>query len=487
MKQPRLKKIEISTRVIAARLGWVYTMNTLNKDKICASLLIAIAVVQMLTIFKIPILKDINAVFGILIIIFAYSGLSSSFRKMTLAFLGLGAVINLTSNQPMESWISGINYMLNISAILVIMQLFTIPIRLGDYAGSFKHLILKVFHTERSIYCFSTLVIHMFSSILLFGTIPVMLSLLGEPLKQIVKDYKRFMGTSLVRGYATVVMWAPGAVNILLVLNSTGARWVDIFFIGVTLSVLGLLLAIAFQFPYLSDEKIPCEIGNQEQDKIKTKEAFTKLGYIFLIIIILVVFILLFDYLNIGQGSTYRVMLASLILASAWIMLNRNHPNFELELKEYFQVSLKKMVDLACMYVGLGVFSLSLETSGILAGFTPYVAFIAERTGIFMVPVASFLVCVLAFIGVHPFVLLVLLGKLLVSMPLTFGPHILACALMFGATVSYMSSPFAGIMLTASKFLDTTVYEIGIRWNGRFCITYFILGNIIIMLWNYLS
>ena len=454
----------------------------IDKTKICIYLLICIAAMQIFSLLKVFDFKPFTALCGILILFLAYNLITDSFKKMALIFFSLGALINIYTNQPLQSWIDGINYMLNISSILVIMQLFTIPIKLDDYEEALTYLILRTFKNERMVYMFTLVVTHLFSSFLLFGTIPVMISLLGEPLKKIIKDYRRFTSTALTRSYSMVVMWAPGAVNILLVITATGAKWVDMFFLGIILSVWGILLSYLTQLKYLSDKPLKSVQAAIYDKKQNSSAAYKKLYFILGIVIVLVLLIMFFDQLAFGD-NTSRVMLASLVVSGAWLATFIKHPKFSGALSEYLNVSLAKTIDLAVLYISLGVFSKALELSGILRMFYPFVGVLAEVTGLFMLPVISILVFLLSLIGLHPFIILVILGKIVMSLNLPFSAAVIATALIFGSSISYMTSPFAGIVLTSAKYLDATPVEVGFKWNGLFGLLYFITGTAVIMLW----
>lgn len=300
---------------------------SVNRIKICVALIVIIALLQMISLFKIFDFQYLIALCGMLIVFLGIKIMSNNFRKMVRVFLFLGILLNVYTQQSLAAWVNGINYMLNIAAILVIMQLFVIPIKIGNYAAHFNHLLLKVFDNERTIYFFSSVIVSMFSTFLLFGTIPVMIFLLGEPLKKIVGDYDKFMSTALTRGYAVSVMWAPGAVNILLVMNTTKTKWIDIFPIGFSLSVLGLLLSYFLQKKYLSKAPMRqyacCCETTAESAKMSDKAALKKIVNIIFLVILLIVMIFCFDAAGIGN-NTSRVMLAGLLLVSGWLWLLRD-------------------------------------------------------------------------------------------------------------------------------------------------------------------
>lgn len=458
-----------------------------DRIKICVKLIVVIALLQMLALFKIFDLRYLIAFCGIMILLLGITVMSKNFRKMVAGFLFLGTLLNLYTYQPLTSWISGINYMLNITAILVIMQLFVIPIKIGNYSGHFKYLLLQGFKNERHVYIFSSVVISMFSTFLLFGTIPVMLSLLGAPLKQIVDNYNKFMSTALTRGYAVAVMWAPGAVNILLVMNVTGVRWVDIFPVGFAVSILGLGISYCLQKKYLS--KVPfnketCLRTNAAAYEIKAKqEALRKVLNIVFLVIVLIVLIFSFDVIGIGD-NTSRVMLAGLLLVSIWLFTLRNEKNFKKAVDEYFDVSLVKTIDLAILYVALGIFSKALETSEVLEKILPYVTLLSDQNPITIIPVIILSIIALAMFGLHPFVVIIILGQVLMSSSLPLDPRVIALTLLFGSMLSYMLSPFAGMVLTTAKFLNVSIYDVGVKWNGLFGSILFLIGSGIIILYQ---
>jgi len=454
----------------------------LDKKLHCVNFIIAISVLQLLTVFDWKWVEYISAFVALVFCVYAYSGIKAEFKKMVAAFICAGAAINFFTHQPLEVWVSGMNSMLNIVGILVFMQLFIVPIHLGNFAENLRFLILKVLHTERSIYVFAIMVIQLFSTILLFGTIPVMTALIGEPLSKVVGNYQRFMSTALTRGYASIVMWAPGAVNVLLALNATGAVWKETYLQGLFLGALGIVLAVIFQLPYLSGTKISALAAEEETFHTDTKKACWKICIIIGVVLALIVLILLFDWLQIGRDSTYRVVLSSLILASAWIAFYIGDKGLKKEILDYRNVSLPKTVDLAVMYVSLGLFSKALLASGLLKYLNPTLLSLSSGLGLFTIPFVMFVLIVLAFVGIHPFILIVLLGQLFASTGFIPLP-VLAMALMFGAAISYMTSPFAGMMLTTTQFLGISLYKLGVVWNGLYCFVYFVLGSMFLMYW----
>jgi len=100
----------------------------------------------------------------------------------------------------------------------------------------------------------------------------------------------------------------------------------------------------------------------------------------------------------------------------------------------------------------------------------------AHGLGLFAIVLIPLAIMVLALVGLHPFISVVLLGQILMTLNLPLPAITLALCLNLGGSIAYMLSPFAGIIMTMAKFTDSTAVDIAIRWNWLFCTIYFTLG-----------
>ena len=451
-----------------------------DNKKVSVNLIFLIAILQMISITGLFDLSTAIAILGILILFFAYNIVNPGFKKMSAIFIVLSIAINLHTNQPLTIWIAGVNNMLNITAILVVMQIFTIPIKLGEYERSLEYMMAKVFKKESSLYFFTMCIIHLFSSFLLFATIPVMLSLMGKPLQKITKDYKRFACTALSRSYSFVVLWAPGAVNILLLMEATGVTWMEIFPLGFFLAILGILLSVFMEKNHLAKESLPQISFSKEQT---FSLAIKKIIKVLLIVTALIILIVFLDCLHF-TNNTNCVMLAGLIVAVFWLLTFIKNPFLKQEIDEYFNVSLAKIIDLSVLFIAMGMFSKALAVSGILLNATDFIRNIATFIGAGILFIIPLTILFSSLIGVHPYISMGLLGKILVISNLPFSVATISSAILVGGVLSYMLSPFAAIVLTTAKFIEVSPYTVGIKYNGFFCFIYFIISITIVYIWD---
>jgi len=83
----------------------------------------------------------------------------------------------------------------------------------------------------------------------------------------------------------------------------------------------------------------------------------------------------------------------------------------------------------------------------------------------------------LSLIGIHPFISILLIGKMLVSA--VQPPHyevIIALCLLLGGVISFVLSPFAGNILAIARMADCSPKDVGYKWNGLFSVVFLLEG-----------
>lgn len=451
---------------------------------ICKTAIVTLAFVHFVSPFITLNLAWLTFLLGCIILLTSLPLMEKAFQKSSLVFLLVGVILMLVDKQPFTAWIAGMNSMLIVSSIVVIMQLFSIPINAGNYHAALENLLFKRVNKESTLFVITSVVTHLFSSFLLMGTIPVMFSLMGDLLKKKVSDYERFIITTLTRSFSLVVLWAPGAVNILLALKATGAKWVDLFLPGVILSVLGLGTSYIIE---LKLKRLGGSIGQgnneaeQSTDQRLDKGALVKGISILGVVAALVLLTALFEKMNISDSSTHRIMMAGIIVVSLWILVYAKNERLGCAFKDYWQNGVYKVIDLSGLFAAMGIFSEALGRSTVMEwiqGTLPAYAAVVDILFPLLIPA---IILILSMIGVHPYISIVMMGKILASIPMTMAPALLALTLLIGGTVSYIISPFAGTVLIISRYLQRKPLSI-IRENWIFSLIFLLEGALLIYL-----
>ena len=452
---------------------------------VCKIAIICVALIHLAMVFVQTDLSILLCVISSIVLLTALPRMGPAFRKVTLVFLVVGCSLLLYTEQPLAVWIADINSLTNVIAILAVMQLFTIPIEAGDYTAVVQYWLSRAFRREAGLFLFTTCTTHVFSSFLLFGTVPVMVSLFGGPIKRSVGHYERFMAASIARGYALVVLWAPGAINLFLVMQATGVGWASLFIPGLLLAFIGIVTSCLLESQtILSSRPIP---GNLVDDAaasgLTAQEARRKAVHILLVVVGLVGLVLLFERLQLGSSAN-RIVLAGLIVALLWMTRVFRQSKFPVMVAEYWRIGIPKTVDIIAMFVSMGIFAQAVDQAGFLALLQPTVEYYANALGLFSLVLVPVLMILLAVMGLHPFVSIMMFGHALGGLHLPLSQVTLALCLAMGGCVSYIVSPFGGIVLTLAKFLDCRVADIAFRWNRTFSLIFLLEGIVFVYLWG---
>lgn len=444
---------------------------------ICRLILILIAIVNLLVPFNFNI-GWIIFILGIIVLICAIPIMGRSFKLPTIIFSLLGAVLFFFQGESFSGLVTGTGSMLTVVSIIVVISLFSIPIQLGGYFKAIEQILIRYLHTEAILFLFIMIVSHFFASILLFGVIPVMMALFGKMLERNVQNYPRFFSSAVSRGYALVLLWAPGSINVLLVMQGTGASWLEVFVPGIILSTIGIFTAYFLESKRtLSHRGISLSLseGEDASPPMANKEAIKKIAEIILVIVSLAALTVFFEKVT-GFASTYRVLLAGILISGIWIFKYRRSPEIGKAFRGYWDDSVAKVIDLAGLFIAIGIFSAAIQDSSFMIVLQQYLPSYMNLLGPWMVAVIPLVVIALSLTGLHPFVTVVLVGQILTSIDLPIDRGSLAMAIAMGGPISYMVSPFAGMTLTLAKFTGRKPSEISIKWNGLFAIIFFIEG-----------
>lgn len=193
-------------------------------------------------------LTMIIGVFAALVILSGLTVMGKSYKKVTLIFLLSGSAMLVYFGEPVAVWLTAAGTLTNVIAILVMMQTFSIPIQVGRYNAAIRYWLNRSIKNEGGLFLFTTAATHVFTSFLMFGAIPVMVSLMEQTLKSRVRNYEKFMATATSRGYALASLWAPGAINLFLVVEATNVDWSAVFVPGVILSLIGVFVSYKMVF-----------------------------------------------------------------------------------------------------------------------------------------------------------------------------------------------------------------------------------------------
>lgn len=403
--------------------------------------------------------------------------LGKSFRIITIVFFVMGLGLLILYRQPFTIWMSSFGYMTKLISILVVMQLFTIPIETGKYNLALQHMLKKICNKESRLFLFTMFITHVFSCFLSMGAVPIVMTLMRDTIQDQVPDYKRFTATAVSRGFTLGTLWAPGAATIFLIGQITQIGWPTLFFPSLFLAFAGIAVSYFLELKQhhistiVSKPELETDMLLEHEEKVLQNKVWHIVGAV----VTLIALTMLFIQLNISTSAS-AVILSGVIVVSVWILLLIKEPGLKNAAKNYWDSAIFKAADIAPFFVAIGVFSGGFQNSGIDRYLEQGLQASAGSIGLIAIVLIPIIIIVLALIGLHPLVSIALLGQIVMTIHLPLPALTIALCLNLGGSVAYMVSPFAGIIMLIAKFINTKATDIAIRWNWLFCTLYFVLG-----------
>jgi len=459
------------------------------KNKFLNNLLRVLILLIVVTYIINPFFNDklniLLFIFSVTLMFLGFPVMNNGYRIPTVVFLIAGVFLLISFSQPVSALVNGAVSMANLVSIVVVMQLFSVPVDVGDYGPAIERLIVRYAKKEKHLFLIVSLVSCMFGSFLLLGIIPVILALLKPTIDKNVQDNTRFAATSILRGYNAALFWAPGAVVVLLTLQATNTRWTQIFPFGFLMCVLALCTANIFEKKLvLRDRPIRSVTDSNYINALPgERKAWFRMSEILLVVTGIIIGIYLLDTFT-SLSITHCVVITGVVIFLIWMFSLRKKSGKAQAMAGYWKTGILKSTDLVTMFVGLGIFAEAVKVSGIIEYFLPFLSDVISYKFLFLALLPAVII-LLSLVGIHCFISIAIIGNLLSAVPLPYSMLPVVAAILTGSVMAFSVSPFAGSTLTMSKFLDCSSIDVAVRWNGLYIAILYIEAVLLIWLFSF--
>lgn len=422
------------------------------------------------------------ATISILVMVWGFHHLGTAFKWATGIFFMLGLLIAIGSHFSLKEMAQAINSMDNLIVLLIVMQLFTVPVAIGHYQQSIVELVNGKLPTNRGLFSFTMLITFLLSSILSMGTVPIIYSVLGPTMSQRVgNDYQQYSSVAISRSFTLGTLWAPGAATIFLISTITHVPLQKLFVPSFVLGILGLILSYLMEY---RNDYMQGRVKQESSESVQNSHAFARVMQIVMALAILLAIAFSFIHFKLGEAMI-DVALAGLIVVGGWVVLLQSQDNQHQGTiqagRHYIQNGLLRGGGLAPFFVAIGLFSNAFEHSPLSKTIGQLVSpFITQLSwgALILIPI---LVVVFSLIGIHPLASVTLLGQIMMGIHLPFSTLAVALGLNIGSVLSYMMSPFAGIVVVIANILGISSATVSLRWNGKYCLSLLMLSLVFII------
>ena len=403
--------------------------------------------------------------------------MGKTFRLPAWIFFLLGAAILLAGRAPLIQWVEGLNSMLKTAVILIVMQSLSLAMGRSGCESAVTRYLRAGAASTAALYFLIMVLAHLLASVMSLGSVVVILAAIGPALAGRLAQPNRFVSSSVSVGYCTLFLWAPGTVTVLMSMQVFSLDWSEYFLPAFLLAVLGLVLGAALAFFRFRGVQLPG--GSARNDEAPSPSDRWKVLQLVLVLALIVAGVSMLEQMGFST-STGRLLVVTLAAALVWLVLTRQASSSGL-LRSWWDDYLPRNEDLSAFFLSMGVFSAAIEYSGL----SDFLARICQSNeallGPLVLPLLPLVIVGLSLVGIHPFVSVLMVGPILAGLQLSATPLQLGLAMSLGCCLSYMLSPFAGLILALSSGLKDPPLRI-CRENLGYALVYYILALGVILL-----
>ncbi|WP_227938236.1 hypothetical protein [Alkalihalobacillus deserti] len=397
--------------------------------------------------------------------------LSNVNRLIVLALLGTGMVCFYIESADLQTVILGFGKNINLLSLFLLIPIIGIFMSTAGYLSALKQ---KVQANQQKKdphpYRFSFILTATISVLLNFGSMAIVKRIITESFS----GYQnKKLSLTIMRAFATSMLWSPYFVNVGLVLILFDLSWFDIGGFGLLLGVVYIIVCVLmFRFISFADDPII------ERSTERTEKQTTSLRPFFMFSVVLISLSFILDFLLDVKMLTI-VSLLAILLPFLWAFFTRIFKTFVQDVTEQVLHSFERLKNELAVFISAGFLGMAMASTDIGI----YLSTLLFQTSLGSVFLLSILLVILATalaqIGIHPVIIVIGIGSALSPSNFGVSPEYLALVLLVAWTVATQISPFSGQVLMASRLMEQPT-RIIVKQNFIFiCILTLVLTSVI--------
>lgn len=439
----------------------------------------------------------LTAAAGAIVLILNIPYMGKTFKAPAWVFCGLGAAVLIIGRAPVSQWIYGFNSMMKTVVILIAVQTLSLAINIGRYEDAVSGVMGGKIRSKALFFIMLLLLSHLLAGVMSLGSVVIIIAAVLPAAAGRIRNEKHFIAEAITIGYCTLFLWAPGTVTVLMSMQIFDLSWGEYFIPAITLAAIGLALGCIVGYIKYNRRNHADDIADADADALKSAEneptgveetdktqaadvsPRRKIVELISVLALIVMGISILESIGFSNASG-RMIVVSLIVSAIWIALIKGR-NKDMRITElWWHKKLPGNNDLYTFFLAMGIFSAGISYSGLDAAMAVFGAAHGSMIAAVVIPVLPLVIIALSLIGIHPFISVIMVGQILTSMSLGVSDLQLGLTMSLGCCLSYMVSPFAGLILTMSDNLKLTPAEICFKINLRFAILYYVVALIYI-------
>ena len=401
--------------------------------------------------------------------------MGKTFRLPAWIFALVGAGALLAQGAPLEQWLSGLNAMMNTAVILIVMQTLSLAMHRGGNDLAVSRCLQAGTQSMAGLFCMVMLLAHLLASVMSLGSVVVILAAIQPALEGRMQRSSRFMAASVSWGYCTLFLWAPGTVTVLMSMQIFSLSWQEYFLPAFAISMLGMGVGAILALLIFRGKRLP-DAAPPEETPRTARDAWRKVGALAAVLGVIVAGITVLERLQYST-ATGRLLVVTLAVSGAWLLAQGKRPGEAPVLRMWWDRCLPGNRDLSAFFLSMGLFSAAIQYSGFDRMLTELCQAHQAFLNGWVLPLLPVVIVLFSLVGLHPFVSVLMVGPILAGMSLAVTPLQLGLAMSLGCCLSYMLSPFAGLILALSGGLRESPVQICAQANLGYAAVYYFLAT----------
>lgn len=397
-------------------------------------------------------------------------------RLLAIPFLGGGSWMLASHGSGWATWVGAFGDMAYLLALFVVLPFCSVPVRLGGYSRAIQTLLRRRVSSVFQLNCLVTSLAYICGSFMSMAAVPVMMTSMAPVAKAYpIRQPERFIAVSAACGYALPILWTPVSGVVGVVVYTLHVDWLSLFPVLFSLSIACLVINwLIFYWLELRGPATPAPAIELEPPD--AAPALPKLMQMLLAIVLLVAAIVLLEYaLRIGLIAV--VTLIAIPFALAWSAAIGQGGAFLRDARVQLAARLPQMADQYVIFLSAGFLAQAMRLTGV--DHQVNLMFLGLQAAVGATPFLLLLpplVLLLSFAGLHPLVVMALLGESLKPEVLGISAVQLAVVLTGSAVLTYMAGPFSGTLGLVQSINRISTFRLSL-WNAPYALVLvFLLG-----------
>lgn len=395
-------------------------------------------------------------------------------RLLAAPFLAGGTWMLVKSGIGWRDSFGAFGDMVYLLAVFVVLPVCSVPVKLGGYSHAIQAVLRGRIAGVFQLNCLATTLSFICGSFMSMAAVPIMMTSM-EPVVRAypVRHAERFIAVSTVYGYALPILWTPVSGVVGVIVYTLHVDWLTLFPVLFALSI-ACLLANWLIFYFIELRGAPVPAADPDLTQGAAVSPLPRLVQMVAAIVLLIAGIVLLEHwLRIGLITV--VTLVAVPFALAWSAVIGKAGAFFGEAALQMAVRLPRMADQFVIFLSAGFFAQSMRLTGfdheVNLMFLHFHNALGTMPLLLLMPPMALLA---SFLGMHPLVLIALLGESLQPEVLGISSMQLAVTMAGSAVLTYVAGPFSGTLGLVRSINQVSTFRLSL-WNAPYALGFVVL------------